>query len=72
MVQYLTNEKGKKTAVMVPIKEWEAIQSELNKSNVLEDLAIAYGQMKELRAARTKGLTKEDLMQHLFGDEATK
>ncbi|QRQ99965.1 hypothetical protein [Dyadobacter sandarakinus] len=28
-VQYLSNEKGKKTAAVVPIKEWEAIQEEL-------------------------------------------
>lgn len=68
VIQYLTNTQGKKTAVQVPIKEWEAIQTALNKPNILEDLAIAYGQMKDMRAAGAKGLTKEELMQQLFGN----
>ena len=29
-VQFISNEKGKPTGVVVPIKQWEAIQNELN------------------------------------------
>ena len=29
-VQFLSNEKGKKTAVVIPIKAWEEIQEKLN------------------------------------------
>jgi hypothetical protein len=32
-VQYMFNEKGKKTAAVVPIKEWEAILKDLKSSN---------------------------------------
>lgn len=28
-VQFLTNEKGKRTAALVPIKDWETIQAKL-------------------------------------------
>jgi len=28
-VQYLTDAKGKKVAVVVPLKEWEALQAKL-------------------------------------------
>jgi PHD/YefM family antitoxin component YafN of YafNO toxin-antitoxin module len=28
-VQFLSNEKGKKTAVVIPIKDWEEIQEKL-------------------------------------------
>jgi len=29
-VQFLSNEKGKKTAVVIPIADWEEIQKKLN------------------------------------------
>lgn len=32
-VQFLSNEKGKKTAVVIPIKDWEEIQEKLMISN---------------------------------------
>jgi hypothetical protein len=31
-VQFLTNEKGKKTAAVVPIKDWEEMQARLKSS----------------------------------------
>ena len=39
-VQFLSNEKGKKTAVVIPIKDWEEIQQKLNLRNAdfMEDL----------------------------------
>lgn len=33
-VQFLSNEKGKKTAVVIPIKDWEEIQEKLKLKDV--------------------------------------
>lgn len=32
-VQFLTNEKGKRTAALVPIKDWEALQAKLKRDS---------------------------------------
>ncbi|KAA6436926.1 hypothetical protein FEM33_19570 [Dyadobacter flavalbus] len=54
-VQFLSNEEGKKTAVVIPIKDWEEIQKKLNKEeDFWEELpdhvkdGIAKGQRQSL------------------------
>lgn len=41
-VQFLSNEKGKKTAVVIPIKDWEEIQEKLKlkDSDFWEELPV--------------------------------
>ncbi|MHC1792188.1 hypothetical protein [Solidesulfovibrio sp.] len=46
-IQYLTNESGQKTAVVIPLDEWEALQAELRGDALLstndeEDRREAY------------------------------
>ena len=48
MVQYLTNAKGRKTAVVLPIREWEAMQAELQKRSILGSLRQGYMEMLEM------------------------
>jgi hypothetical protein len=61
-VQYLMDDKGKKTAVQVPLKEWEKLQKELKKLDAIElvasdDTDIPDWQKKEVRS-RLKELKK--------------
>jgi hypothetical protein len=36
-VQYLTNKKGKKTAIQIPIREWRKIQKQISSERFLEN-----------------------------------
>ncbi len=36
-VQVVTNEKGKKTAVLIPIADWEEIQKRLNTEQLFDE-----------------------------------
>lgn len=37
-VSYVTNDKGKATGVLVPLKKWDEVQHSLEKLKILEDL----------------------------------
>lgn len=69
MVQYLTNAKGRKTAVVLPIKEWEAIQAELNKRSILDSVRQGYMEMLEMEKQGVKGKSREEVMHELNEDD---
>jgi len=61
-VQYLTDAKGKKVAVVVPLKEWEALQAKL-RDLTLEELtpaeaAASEAAWKDFLAGKTKPLAQ--------------
>jgi PHD/YefM family antitoxin component YafN of YafNO toxin-antitoxin module len=61
-VQYLTDAKGKKVAVVVPLKEWEALQAKL-RGLTLEELTPAEASASEAAwqdflAGKTKPLAQ--------------
>ncbi len=41
-VQFVTDSKGRKTAVQIPIKEWELIRKKLEKGLFFDDLKDAF------------------------------
>ncbi|GGB84593.1 hypothetical protein [Dyadobacter sediminis] len=51
-VQFLSNEKGKKTAVVIPIKDWEEIQKKLKKEKLVESLSQSVKEMKMMKAGK--------------------
>lgn len=63
-VQFLSNEDGKRTAVVVPLQEWEDMQSELKRSRFLDSFTTA---IKELKMIRDGSLPKPDI-NDLFND----
>jgi len=65
MVQYLTNAKGRRTAVIIPIKEWEAIKAKLAKQEVLDSVRRGYMEMQEMEKQGVKGKSWEELMREL-------
>jgi hypothetical protein len=46
-IQVVTNEKGKKTAVLVPIADWEEIQKRLNTEQLFDEFTSSINAIKE-------------------------
>lgn len=46
-VQVVTNEKGKKTAVLIPIADWEEIQKRLNTEQLFDEFSSSMKSIKE-------------------------
>lgn len=69
-VQYIIDEKGKQTAVIVPIEEWrqlkEAHEKLLNKLEVLEGLQDALKEVQEIKQGkRKKGKTLGEFLNEM-------
>ncbi len=71
-VQYLTDEEGKKNAVLLPIEEWQEIKRSLrelerlrNKKILLTEVAEAVEEMKEVLRGEKKARNAEDLLNEL-------
>ncbi|MCL4502514.1 MAG: hypothetical protein M1438_11775 [Deltaproteobacteria bacterium] len=61
-VQYLTDAKGKKVAVVVPLKEWEALQAkqrDLTYEELTQEEAVASdAAWEDFMAGKTKSLAQ--------------
>ena len=69
-VQYITNEEGKQTAVIVPIEAWKQLQVEheklLNKLDVLNGLQNALTEVQEIKSEkREKGKTLREFLDEM-------
>lgn len=64
-VQYLTNEKGEKTAVQLSLKEWADIQQRLRKLEILESLKDSVKEVKQIISGKKKGTAAKDLLNEL-------
>jgi|GEM_PF-810401 PHD/YefM family antitoxin component YafN of YafNO toxin-antitoxin module len=53
-VQVVTNEKGKKTAVLIPIADWEVIQKRLNTEQLFDEFTSSMKSVKEDANGGTK------------------
>jgi len=61
-VQYLTDDKGKKVAVVVPMEEWEALQAKLRDLTFEEltpaEVAASDAAWQDFLAGKTKTLAQ--------------
>ncbi len=71
-LQYITDKKGQKNAVQLPIKEWEQIQKDLgelerlrNKKLFMTELAEAVEEMKQIKEGKKQARNAEDLLNEL-------
>lgn len=64
-VNYVTDEKGRATAVLVPIKKWNEVQKELEKLKIFEDLEIAFKEMEMHGKGKLKTLSTAQLLNQL-------
>ncbi len=56
-IQYITDAKGRKVAVVVPLKDWEALQEKLDKLNPGE-AAASDEAWQDYLAGKTKPLSQ--------------
>lgn len=63
-VQYLSNEQGKRTAVVIPIEEWEDIQARIKKDRFLDSFKQSLIELKLMR----DGVIPEPDINELFND----
>ena len=76
-IQYLINNKGKTTAVMLPIKEWQTIQKQLNnaldeeeykeltKEEILENIRQGLKEVKLIEEGKLKSRPAKDFINEL-------
>lgn len=61
-IQVVTNKKGKKTAVLVPIADWEEIQKRLNAEQLFDEFTSSMKAIKEDMAGTGKLKNARDLI----------
>jgi len=71
-LQYITDRKGHKNAVQLPMKDWEQIQKDLdelgrlrNKKLFLAELAEAIEELKLVKEGKIQARNAEDLLDEL-------
>lgn len=71
-LQYITDTKGHKSAVQVPLKDWEKIQKDLeeldrlrNKKLFMAELAEAVEEMKLIMKGKMQARNAEDFINEL-------
>jgi PHD/YefM family antitoxin component YafN of YafNO toxin-antitoxin module len=71
-LQYITDTKGHKSAVLLPLKDWEQIQKDLgelkrlrNKKLFMTELAEAVEEMKLIKKGKKQARNAEDFFNEL-------
>ncbi len=71
-LQYITDKRGHKSAVQLPIKDWEQIQKDLaelerlrNKKLFLTELAEAVEELKLIKEGKKQARNAEDFLNEL-------
>ncbi|MBA4407878.1 MAG: hypothetical protein Q8S54_03600 [Bacteroidota bacterium] len=71
-LQYISNKKGQKSAVQLPLRDWEKIQKDLeelerlrNKKLFLAELAEAIEEMKQIKEGKIQARNAEDFLNDL-------
>jgi len=71
-LQYITDKKGYKNAVQLPMKDWEKIQKDLmelkrlrNKKVFMTELAEAVEEMKQVKEGKLEARNAEDFLDEL-------
>jgi hypothetical protein len=71
-LQYITDINGRKSAVQLPMKDWEQIQKDLeeldrlrNKKLFMTELTEAIEEMKQIKEGKLKARNAEDFLNEL-------
>lgn len=64
-LNYVTDDKGQKTAVQISLKKWDSMQKELRKLELLEDLKQAFHEMQQHEKGKLITLTTKQLLAQL-------
>jgi hypothetical protein len=61
-LQYVTNARGKKTAVQLSLKQWHELQKELKKLEMFEELKQAFKEMDIHSKGKLKTISTKQLL----------
>ena len=64
-LNYLTDEDGKKTGVLIPIEDWEEIKKMIEYSLLKDSLLQAFQEMNEMRKGLKPRLSLNDVINEL-------
>ena len=71
-IQYITDKKGHKSGVQLPMKDWEQIQKDLdelkrlrNKKLFMTELAEAVEEMRQIKEGKKTASNAEDFINEL-------
>ena len=64
-VQYVTDDKGKKRAVQLTLKQWNDLQKEVKKLELFEELKQAYRDVVEHQKGNLKTPSTKQLLAEL-------
>ena len=64
-VQYVTNEKGKKTAVQISLKQWQELQKGIKQLELFDELKQAFSEMEKHGKGELKTPTTKQLLAQL-------
>ncbi len=64
-LNYLIDEEGKKTAVLIPIEDWEEIKKVIEYSLLKDRLLQAFQEMNEMRKGLKPRLSLNDVINEL-------
>lgn len=64
-VQYVTDEKGKKTAIQLSLKQWKELQKGIKKLELFEELKQAFNDMEQHKKGILKTPTTKQLLAQL-------
>lgn len=64
-VNYLTDEQGKKTGVVIPINDWLEIKNFIERSSLKEEPIQAFQEMQDMRNGISPRLSLTDVINEL-------
>ena len=64
-VSYVTNQRGKATAVLLSLKKWDEMQQSLEKLKILEDIKSSFKQMEQHAKGKLTTPTTAQLLAQL-------
>jgi hypothetical protein len=64
-VRYVTDEKGKKTAVQIPLKQWQELQKNMKKLELFNELKQAFKEMEQHKSGKLKTPSTKQLLSQI-------
>ncbi len=64
-VQFVTNSKGKVTAIQLPLKEWEEVEKKLQAFDIAESVKTGYREMQQIESGKLKAKSLDQFLNEL-------
>ena len=71
-MQYLVNDRGRNTAVVVPIKEWNDLQKAKRKLEILNGIENALQEVSEIKNGKLHKITLKGFLNDLLNNNYSK